>query len=289
MIHRAIGMLAAGLLLIASGATRAADEFPETLADAELAENFLKLALGSEFSEGRRDPDAYRIRKWRHAPALLVFGNANALHQRMMSDHAAELAALTGLRIGVANIANQDIAIAELNERFTRTGLVYDDPEGRLFHIRDRIMDNRVRWRGNFLVFVGSRDELTEAAAKAGVTEAMQHRFNGGEFFCYAESWFDRATSTFDFGFAFIRDDIPDWRLQSCIVEELTQALGLVNDVPGARFTMFNDIWRARQTELTVQDRLFVRLLYDRRMRPGFDRDEAREAALRILAELRPR
>lgn len=285
---RLAACLAALLLMLAPGTGRAAEPFPAGLSDTELTENFLKLALGSEFAERARDPGNHVIHKWRVAPTLIVFGNRNAAYQRMLNAHVADLARLTRMRVSIANVANQDIAIAELGGRFTAGALAYDDPDGRLFHVHDNIRAERVRWRGNFLVFIGTRDELTTAAARAGVSAAMQHRFDAGEFFCYAESWFDRATATFDFGFAFIRDDIPDWRLQSCIVEELTQALGLVNDVYGAEFTIFNDRWHARRTELTRQDRLFVRLLYDRRMRPGYDRRQAAAAALRILAELRP-
>jgi hypothetical protein len=72
--------------------------------------------------------------------------------------------------------------------------------------------------------------------------------------------------------------------MHSCIAEETTQVLGLLNDaeVPG---TLFNDSGDAR--DLTPLDEMLVRLLYDPSLKAGMRRDEALAAARAALQRLR--
>jgi hypothetical protein len=72
--------------------------------------------------------------------------------------------------------------------------------------------------------------------------------------------------------------------VQSCIAEETTQVLGLLNDVeiPG---TLFNDSGDAR--DLTPLDEMLVRLLYEPRLKSGMRRNEALAAARTVLPKLR--
>lgn len=72
--------------------------------------------------------------------------------------------------------------------------------------------------------------------------------------------------------------------MNSCIAEETTQVLGLLNDadVPG---TLFNDASDAR--DLTPLDELLLRLLYDPRLKSGMRRREALAIAREVLPVLR--
>ncbi len=74
--------------------------------------------------------------------------------------------------------------------------------------------------------------------------------------------------------------------IEACIVEEVTQVLGLPNDSYDIRPSVFND--DDQYHELTWQDKLMVRVLYDRRITPGMDRAAFATAARSILDELRP-
>lgn len=74
--------------------------------------------------------------------------------------------------------------------------------------------------------------------------------------------------------------------IRACVVEELTQILGLPNDYPKAESSIFND--DNRQFELTEHDRLMLRMLYDKRMPIGMPREQALKTGLAILNELRP-
>jgi len=73
-------------------------------------------------------------------------------------------------------------------------------------------------------------------------------------------------------------------RLVSCIVEELTQVLGLPNDSDLVYPSVFND--RSTDQLLSGLDLVLLRLLYDPRLHAGMDRAQVRAAATPVLAEL---
>ena len=75
-------------------------------------------------------------------------------------------------------------------------------------------------------------------------------------------------------------------RRRACIVEEITQVLGLFNDDDRVVGSVFND--STPVDELTDHDRLLVRLLYDPRLVPGMPRAQALALAAQILDEWRP-
>jgi hypothetical protein len=72
---------------------------------------------------------------------------------------------------------------------------------------------------------------------------------------------------------------------RACVVEELTQVLGLPNDSFDIHPSIFND--DDEYHELTWQDELFLRVLYDARVTPGMGRAEFEPVARGIIAELR--
>ncbi len=80
---------------------------------------------------------------------------------------------------------------------------------------------------------------------------------------------------------ALIRAEQPDLMRLSCIHEEIAQGLGLANDSPYARPSIFND--DDEFALLTSHDELLLAMLYDPRLRIGMRIDEARPI-LRILA-----
>ncbi|MEM9523865.1 MAG: DUF2927 domain-containing protein [Pseudomonadota bacterium] len=81
-----------------------------------------------------------------------------------------------------------------------------------------------------------------------------------------------------------IRAEHPDRLRRSCIHEELAQGLGLVNDSPGARPSIFND--DEEFGLLTTHDEMLLKILYDRRLRPGMTPAEARDIVRMIATEL---
>lgn len=83
-----------------------------------------------------------------------------------------------------------------------------------------------------------------------------------------------------------IKGELEGVLRSSCIHEELTQTLGLMNDDPGVRPSIFND--DQEFALLTEHDEILLRILYDRRLRPGMQADEARPLLPEIIEEIRP-
>ncbi|WP_169726938.1 DUF2927 domain-containing protein [Pseudodonghicola xiamenensis] len=83
---------------------------------------------------------------------------------------------------------------------------------------------------------------------------------------------------------ALIRSEHPDLVRLACIHEELAQGLGLPNDSPEARPSIFND--DDEFALLTRHDELLLKMLYDPRLSPGMTPDQARPIARIIAREL---
>jgi AcrR family transcriptional regulator len=77
-----------------------------------------------------------------------------------------------------------------------------------------------------------------------------------------------------------------DEEIRVCVVEEVTQALGLPNDSESVNPSIFND--DDAYQDLTWQDELFLRVLYDPRVRSGMTRAAFEPLARQILEERRP-
>jgi hypothetical protein len=84
---------------------------------------------------------------------------------------------------------------------------------------------------------------------------------------------------------AVIRAELPDLSRAACYYEELAQGLGLSNDSPRARPSMFNDA--AEFAVLTNMDAALLRMLYDPRLRPGLSEAAARPIIRAIASELK--
>lgn len=69
------------------------------------------------------------------------------------------------------------------------------------------------------------------------------------------------------FAVVLIRAELPASLAEACIEEELSQTMGLPNDDPGVRPSIFND--DQEFALLTRHDEALLRMLYDRRLEPG--------------------
>ncbi len=85
-------------------------------------------------------------------------------------------------------------------------------------------------------------------------------------------------------GIIIIRGEHPDLLRKACIHEEIAQSLGLPNDSPAARPSIFND--DGEFGLLTDHDELLLRILYDPRLTPGMTEAEARPIVIQIATEL---
>ena len=237
-------LLSQGLLRTDSG-TRSAPFGPR-----ELTENFVRIALYDEYVfRGDRlvaSAQPSRLRKWDRPISISVeFGETVPFSPRrqdlrIIPDYAARLSRLTGLpiRVGGGN-ANFHVLILNEDER-----LAYGP---RVRELVPGISSPAVRTIDSM-----PKSTLCLVNAFAGTSNS----------------------SSFTAAVAVIRGEHPDRLRQSCIHEELAQGLGLANDSPFARPSIFND--DEEFALLTKHDELLLQILYDPRLRIGMTEEQAK-------------
>ena len=93
--------------------------------------------------------------------------------------------------------------------------------------------------------------------------------------FCTAYAFSDPSRpSVYSAVIVLIRAEHPPLTRLSCVHEEMAQAMGLPNDSPRSRPSLFND--DLEFALLTEHDAVLLRMLYDPRLRPGMTADEVR-------------
>ncbi|KIN61746.1 Lipoprotein [Sulfitobacter noctilucae] len=154
-----------------------------------------------------------------------------------------------------------------------------------------RVTDHSVSFGGtpNFLVIIASEDDRNAAldiaatrvaGISAGSLQALRNMRR--DTYCAVAAYAAGPdASTYTAAVAVIRSENPDLLRLSCIHEELAQGLGLANDSPGARPSIFND--DDEFALLTRHDELLLKMLYDPRLRPGMTAQDAAPIT-RILA-----
>lgn len=214
-----------------------------------LAENFMRIALYDEYRRGSggfvREETESRLRRWEVPVRVGVRFGPSVPPDRQATDRAriasfvARLAQITGHPMSV---------------------------------------DNR---NPNFFVHVVSEDErealgpvinatlpgLTPSDV-AGITAMPRSTY------CLVYAMAEGNSGAYTRAFAVIRAEHPDLLRLSCLHEELTQGLGLPNDSPRARPSIFND--DEEFALLTDQDEMLLRILYSPELRPGMSAAEAR-------------
>ncbi len=227
--------------------------------DRDLARNFLQIAFFDEFTNvgGRlvAQRSEIQLHRWQGAVRLAVeFGRSIPVEQRERdrADIAAlvdRIAALTGLPIRMTDFRpNFTVLILNENERRASGSELM------------RLVPN---------LSAEARDSAVNMAPDTYCTVFAVSPANSA---IYARA------------IAVLRGELPDILRLSCLHEEIAQGLGLVNDSPAARPSIFND--NDEFATLTRQDDLMLRILYDARLRPGMTLSEATPIVESIAAEL---
>ncbi len=134
----------------------------------------------------------------------------------------------------------------------------------------------------NFLVLILDTAEQEEFAAEAAgrysrfgpaVTDALGDA--PSDTYCTAYFFADPEDPSLYAAVAvLIRAEHPPLTRLSCVHEEMAQSMGLPNDSPDARPSLFND--SLEFAFLTEHDEVLLRMLYDPRLHPGMSAEEAR-------------
>ena len=146
--------------------------------------------------------------------------------------------------------------------------------------------------RPNFLVIIASEDDradtLIQAATRVpGITATSLNALRDmrRDTYCAVAAYASGPNpNTYTAAVAVIRAENPDLLRLSCIHEELAQGLGLANDSPGARPSIFND--DDEFALLTNHDELLLKMLYDPRLSIGMNAAQAMPISRIIAREL---
>lgn len=246
-------LLAQGLMRTDGGGADA----PYT--DRMLAENFIRIALFDEYARGPagmvQRETVSRLRRWQVPVRVgLTFG-ASVPPERRATDTAriasylARLAEITGHPIGLATSGiNFNVYVVNEDERRALGPVI------------------ETTLPGLAPVDVASLIDLPRAT------------------YCIVYALTKGSSSAYTSAFAVIRAEHPDLLRLSCIHEELAQAMGLANDDPQVRPSIFND--DEEYALLTTQDEAMLRLLYDPALRPGMTEAEVRPIIFPLAARL---
>ena len=224
-----------------------------------LTENFIQIALRDEYvADGGgllARPTAAPLRRWdqpvrlnvEHGPATPPARRARDLAE--VAAYAARLSRIARLPIGLAQGAPN-------------------------FHILYLTEEERRAYAPRLRELVPGIDDLSvrTIAEMPLSTFCLVFAFSRGPARAYHQA------------VAVIRAEHPDLLRLSCLHEELAQGLGLANDYPRARPSIFND--DEEFAFLTVHDELLLRILYDPRLRHGMTEAEAVPIVRLIASEL---
>ncbi|MFT4743803.1 MAG: hypothetical protein ACI91Z_001782 [Yoonia sp.] len=247
------GLVSRGLLRVDGGG-------PDTpFTDTQLARNFVRIALFDEYvSDGgilRARPTASTLSRWTGPVRMSVeFGDSIPADQRLsdrfeVAKYAKRLARVTGHPITMSD-ANPNFYVMFLNEG-------------------DRL---------------GSEARLRQLVPGIGPSSMRAILGLPSNQLCIVVAFSAAGKSTYSKAIAVIRGEHPDLLRKSCIHEELAQGLGLPNDSPAARPSIFND--DEEFGLLTTHDEMLLRMLYDPRLRNGMSATEASPIVRQIATEL---
>jgi len=247
------GLVARGLLRIDGGGP----DVPFT--DTALARNFNALAFSQEFTgvSGRlvRRSTESTLHRWAVPVKIEPIFGASVDPARAASDRRS----IDRLALRLESATEHPVNVVA---------------RGGNFHV---LILNDQELRASGALLRGLIPEIS--AAEIGYVEDMPR-----ETYCVVFASDPAGNDTHENAVAVIRAELPQRLRTSCIHEEISQGLGLANDSPLARPSIFND--DDEFGRLTTHDELLLQMLYDPRLSPGMSGAEAADTVRRIATEL---
>jgi hypothetical protein len=222
----------------------------ESLSDEDYVRNFETVAFYREF-----DPDGVqqRLMRWDGPLRVALVGDVNERYRDYAAQHLADLAALSGLEIGLADLTDANVVV-----------ILSPDPF-------ERALDT---YRDVYMPFFGSREAMEETTAHMKEVAT-----------CYARYDTDLSGEVITRAMALIPTDEGRFVVRACLIEELTQIMGLFNDSDDIVPSIFND--SSPNMVLSEHDRILMRVLYDPRLEPGMTWSQAELIVRQAVADLR--
>jgi len=214
-----------------------------------LANNFIRIAFFDEFDSSSGTliarPTEKRLRRWDKPVRVgLAFGASVP-----QSRHAIERARVASFLARLQRITGHSIALAS---------------SGINFHLQILNTDE----------IKAIAPTVRRADPSIGGAELRSIIDMPASTYCQVTYSIDDRTNLVERAFAVIRVEHPDLLHLSCLHEEITQGLGLPNDSPAARPSIYND--DQEFALLTPMDDMMLQMLYDKRLSPGMTAEQAR-------------
>ncbi|MGB5559933.1 MAG: DUF2927 domain-containing protein [Paracoccaceae bacterium] len=246
-------LLARGLLRVDGGGP----DVPYTARN--LAENFAAIALSEELrvENGRVLPGKplITLRRWRGPIRFGIHFGDTVPEDIRVSDRAFIEAYVKRL----ARITGHPMSLASNNTNFDIV----------ILHEDQRLAVNPLLQRAGVTPSRGMIDAIAGMSRNDYCAVLTEDRKNDG---------------VISNALAIVRAEHSEMMRRMCFHEEIAQGLGLFNDSPRARPSIFND--DEEFGRLTTHDEMLLRILYDPRMRPGMSAAEAEAMAVVIANEL---
>lgn len=215
-----------------------------------LQDNFERIAFYDEYQRGaglrRADNTPGRLRRWTAPIVFTVEHGAQASAQMRASDRAEVGAYVDRLR----RITGHPMRLSDTSPNFHVLYTSADEIAG----LGDRVQE---------IVPNINQSSLDIFANLPRSIHCLVIAFSG------TANGYDYARAI-----AVIRAEHPPLMRASCVHEEIAQGLGLANDSPLARPSIFND--DDEFALLTTHDEMLLEMLYDPALRPGMSLQEAR-------------
>ncbi|SHI87003.1 DUF2927 domain-containing protein [Wenxinia saemankumensis] len=246
--------------LLAQGLMRTDGGGPDTaFTGSQLGRNFVRIALFDEYTQRGEVLEARQtlstLRRWEGPVRMQVgFGASVPEDQRVQDRNAIGAYAR---RLG--RVTGHPVSTVQ---------------DGGNFHVLVLNEDDRLAYGDSLRALVPG---IAESSVRAFLSPPRST-------LCLVIAFSDGSSPGYTQAVALIRGEHPDALRLACIHEELAQGLGLPNDSPLARPSIFND--DDEFALLTGHDEMLLRILYDDRLRAGMSAAEAAPIGRAIAEEL---
>lgn len=226
----------------------------------ELTAFFNTIVFGSEF-EGIKASAV--VRKWRRPLRVVVREYGEVVTQTSSGREIRRMEAQAVSKRHLGYVQKHLDTLVDL------TGLKTQDAQ-------------KSGWPANFTINFVPPLQLANPSL-ADISPGILQRL-AGQGGCYFIAWPDQSGESLQKVVIVVNKARPAFKTDHCVLEEMTQSLGLPNDSNPPWPSIFSNT--GAQQNLSWVDRILVRALYDPRLIPGMAREKALVLARRIIAEI---
>lgn len=250
-------------------------------------ETFVRIVEKGEFGER-----AVGLTRWNRPIAVAIAGRPTADQSAVVEGHLGRLRQASNLQISltapVSRPRSHDVVPAPIDvaDPLGVFQVIYHLPaNGWATYLVHGRGDEIFVWRSDLLLMFADQPAAIQIARILRVDNGLLRAVTTGLSPCFAFFFTEPSSHEIKYGIVVLRTDVPEWTRRRCLHEEMTQVMGLRNDVKGSEITLFDDMPARKRTDLTPYDWMFLEVLYDKRMKPGLAGAELRRVARELLAE----